>query len=157
MQGHDEVVDRRATPRQVWLTLRQRENLDELPERLCPKDGCPRCGSAYVSFTSLLMPGGASYGVLNDRGRVLGIVEGSIAAALAVRLVCHEGDVVEYDGERLSVVWWTTSIGLMSLRAIRSGAVRTTNEPGLRKRLRSEVCPPPSCCAAAFDVSEGRC
>lgn len=36
-------------------------------------------------------------------------------------------------------------------------AVRTTNEPGLRKRLRSEVCPPPSCCAAAFDVSEGRC
>jgi hypothetical protein len=105
-----------------WLRLEEHEgNCDQLPSRLTPKTGCPKCGAAWLSveqvaFSSVCYRGSLATGQLD----VLQV--GQIEPPMAVRLKCSGGHLVEYDGRLLTVIelpsWSMLTLGIAGLAAM---------------------------------------
>lgn len=98
-----------------WLRLEEHEgNCDQLPSRLTPKTGCPKCGAAWLSV------GQVAFGSTCHRGSLafthgLEVMQiGAIEPPMAVRLECGGGHMVEFDGQLLTV-FESTSWGMLSL------------------------------------------
>lgn len=120
VMGLPPAAEQSPLPRQwVWV---DRGNLDELPERLCPNESCPKCGSVWVEYLSvgfrvpeprLGCPGGTFY---REEFRVVPVYYDKVPVS-AVRLRCAEGHDSEFDGEKFwavpSPLWTSAILGLV--------------------------------------------
>lgn len=102
-----------------WTSLSD-GNLDELPENLCPKDNCPTCGAAWVDYVAvgwtLEFRPGTVRGEFQRESWLVRQTGLDFRPIEAVRLVCHVGHHVGYDGRRLFVFpplsWAAAVIGV---------------------------------------------
>jgi hypothetical protein len=112
-------------------------NMDELPDRLCPTDNCPKCGAAWVDYVAVgWVPEIRPWGISGYFSRSLWSVSmrgADIRDVSAVRLTCHADHRVDYDGRRL---WlcpqpsWTTAAGLgLGIMAICYAGALFASEP----------------------------
>jgi hypothetical protein len=105
-----------------WLRLEEQDgNCDQLPSRLTPKTGCPKCGAVWLSVKQVAFVSTCSQGRLVDwRLAILQI--GHIEPPMAVRLECGGDHLVEFDGLLLTVVelpnWGMLAVGMLGLYGI---------------------------------------
>jgi len=99
------VTDGAAAPinRYRWSPVSD-GNLDDLPERLCPKENCPTCGAVWADYVSVgwLPPikkywAGTFY---RNHWEVIAEATGG-SDIFAVRLRCFSGHRVDFDGINL--------------------------------------------------------
>ncbi len=107
----------RALPHE-WLRLEEHEgNCDQLPSRLTPKTGCPKCGAAWLSVGQVAFGSSCHRGKLVEGHGPLAVIQiGGVEPPMAVRLECGGGHLVEYDGQLLTVIeipsWGMLTLGM---------------------------------------------
>lgn len=108
---------RPSLPNHGWTKLTEAQgNMDALPARYVPPTGCPECGSVWTHVAEVAFPNTCYSGVfVPERWAVHQV--GSVVRVGGVRLGCYGGHLVEFDGEKLTVVppvptWSTLGLGL---------------------------------------------
>jgi len=88
----------------LWVRLSDEQgNCDQLPGVLCPKTGCPECGSAWTEVTQVACAGECTRGFFDSAHWFIRQI-GEQEPVLAVRLGCGNGHIVEYDGFTMTVI-----------------------------------------------------
>jgi hypothetical protein len=114
----------------IWVPLADEDrNCDWLPENISPGQGCPVCGSAWVSVTAAAFkPPPVLHGTFRASDcRIVPhlpahfVVRGYPISA--VRLECFQDHLVEYDGSSLrQISYWATSVMAPALLGMAAAA-----------------------------------